>query len=99
MMAATRSREECRASDKTPKLPVRRTRKVFRETSSTAEPTLRSAARFFSVAISKWAGAGIGLDYPKFAELVWGNAGVLCEWGVLDIDAWGMKRRAAEFMQ
>src|ERR1700722_8464461 len=98
MIAATRSNEECRASDKTPKLPVRRTRKVFRETSSTAEPTLSSAARFFSVAISKWAGAGIGLDYPKFPELVCGNA-ECCVWSVPGIHAWETKRRAAEFMQ
>lgn len=46
--AATRSRPECKASERTPKLPVRRTRKVFRQTSSSAEPTLRRAARFFS---------------------------------------------------
>src|SRR5580692_2296725 len=46
--AATRSRMECSASDKTPKLPVRTTRNIFSETSSIAEPTEASAARFFS---------------------------------------------------
>src|ERR1700732_4817043 len=48
MMAATRSSPECSASDSTPKLPVRSTRKVLSETSASAEPTLSSAARFFS---------------------------------------------------
>src|SRR6266403_210360 len=48
MMAATKSRPECRASEKTPKLPVRMTRKAFRETNNRAETTLSSAARFFS---------------------------------------------------
>src|SRR5882757_1675796 len=48
MMAATKSSPECRASDKTPKLPVRMTRKALRETNNRAETTLSSAARFFS---------------------------------------------------
>jgi hypothetical protein len=48
MIAATRSNPECSASLKTPKLPVRITKKDFNDTSSSAEPTLSSAARFFS---------------------------------------------------
>src|SRR5882724_3275727 len=48
MIAASRSRPECNASERTPKLPVRTTRNVLRETSRKAEPTLSSAARFFS---------------------------------------------------
>ena len=39
---------ECSASDKIPKLPVRKTRNAFSETSTIAEPTLSSAACFFS---------------------------------------------------
>src|SRR5215470_9638652 len=55
MIAATRSRPECRASLSTPKLPVRTTRKAFRETSKSAEPTLSAAARLFSrVATAGW---------------------------------------------
>ena len=48
MIAASKSRPECNASERTPKLPVRTTKNVFSETSSSAEPTLKSAARFFS---------------------------------------------------
>jgi len=47
-IAAIKSRPECSASLSTPRLPVRITRNDFRETSSIAEPTLSSAARFFS---------------------------------------------------
>ncbi len=52
IIAATKSRPECSASDSTPKLPVRSTKKVLRESSTTAEATLSSAARFFSFASS-----------------------------------------------
>ena len=48
MTAATKSRMECSASDKTPKLPVRTTRNIFSEISRTAEPTEASAAMRFS---------------------------------------------------
>ncbi len=48
MIAASRSRPECNASERTPKLPVRTTKNVLSETKSRAEPTLNSAARFFS---------------------------------------------------
>ena len=64
MIAATKSSEECSASDSTPKLPVRNTRKLFSDTSITAEPTLNSAARFFSLAISLCSETSIArLDY------------------------------------
>src|ERR1700747_3563900 len=67
MMAASKSKPECRASESTPRLPVRTTRKAFSETKSVAEPTLRSAARFFSRASSIGATISIeGLDYPRF---------------------------------
>src|ERR1700733_15185291 len=46
--AATRSRMECSASDKTPKLPVRTTRNTFSEISRTADPTEANAASRFS---------------------------------------------------
>src|SRR5216683_4212026 len=54
MIAASRSRPECNASERTPKLPVRTTKNVLRETNRRAEPTLRSAARFFSRPSSTW---------------------------------------------
>src|ERR1700723_3364725 len=67
--AATRSRMECSASDKTPKLPVRTTRNIFSETSSTAEPTEASAARFFSRVAPSSASEVIGGLYA--ATLIW----------------------------
>src|SRR4051812_20549459 len=48
IIAAIKSRPECNASESTPRLPVRITRNAFRHTSSSAEPTLSNAARFFS---------------------------------------------------
>jgi len=51
--AATRSSEECSASERTPRLPVLRTRNVLREQHH-AEPTLKSAARRFSRLSSIW---------------------------------------------
>ncbi len=48
MIAAIRSSPECSASDNTPRLPVRSTKNAFSDTSTSAEPTLSSAARFFS---------------------------------------------------
>src|SRR5262249_55550799 len=54
MIAAMRSSPECNASDRTPKLPVRITKKAFSPTSSVADPTLSSAARFFSRVSSYW---------------------------------------------
>ncbi len=48
MTAARKSRPECIASDKMPKLPVRATRKILSESRRTAEPTDASAARRFS---------------------------------------------------
>src|ERR1700732_4186330 len=48
IIAATKSKPECSASDSTPKLPVRITRNVLSETSTSAEATLSNAARFFS---------------------------------------------------
>src|SRR5208283_1922071 len=77
MTAATRSRPEWRASERTPKLPVRRTRKVFRHTSRSAEPTLRRAARFFSwmSSCSRWE-KGMPQDYLKSMELAGFTCGV-----------------------
>src|SRR5216684_4608780 len=66
MMAAIKSKPECKASESTPRLPVLTTRKAFSETKSVAEPTLKSAARFFSRASI---GATISiaeLDYLRF---------------------------------
>src|SRR6266851_1129072 len=64
MIAASRSRPECNASERTPKLPVRTTKNVLRETNSRAEPTLSSAARFFSRPSSIWLIISIArLDY------------------------------------
>src|ERR1700674_2713199 len=48
MIAASTSSPECSASDSTPKLPVRNTRNAFSDTNNVAEPTLSSAALFFS---------------------------------------------------
>src|SRR5580765_165936 len=70
MMAATRSRPECSASDNTPKLPVRMTRKVLSETKTRAETTLSSAARFFSFTSSTTrVGITIRLDYRSLVAL------------------------------
>src|SRR6266478_6830419 len=64
MIAASRSRPECKASERTPKLPVRTTKNVLSETSSKAEPTLNSAARFFSRPSSiGWVATIARLDY------------------------------------
>src|SRR3989442_11810045 len=72
MIAASRSRPECNASERTPKLPVRTTKNAFNETSSNAEPTLRSAARFFSRPSSTWLIAPIArLDYLRFTSVRW----------------------------
>src|SRR6202453_2063769 len=58
MTAARKSSPECIASDKTPKLPVRATRKILRDSSRTAEPTdARAAIRFSRVAC--WAGSKV----------------------------------------
>src|ERR1700751_5184892 len=48
MTAATKSRIECKASDKMPRLPVRSTRNTFSDTNKTAEPTEARAANRFS---------------------------------------------------
>src|SRR5438270_14015372 len=69
IMAAIKSRPECNASDKTPRLPVRTTRKAFNATKSPAETTLRSAARFFSRASIGASISIAGLDYPRFCIL------------------------------
>src|SRR5712692_2060104 len=69
MMAASRSKPECNASERTPKLPVRTTKNVLSETNSNAEPTLRSAARFFSRPSSTWLIISIArLDYLNSPE-------------------------------
>ena len=57
MMAAIKSSPECNASDSTPKLPVRMVRKIFSESRTIAEPTLSSAACFFSR--TPWPSGGI----------------------------------------
>ncbi len=67
MIAASRSRAECSASERTPKLPVLTTKNVLRETSKRAEPTLRRAARFFSRPSSiGYVGTMARLDYLIF---------------------------------
>src|SRR5437879_10656073 len=72
MIAASKSRLECSASESTPKLPVRTTKNVLRETNSSAEPTLKSAARFFSRPSSIWLIAAIArLDYLRFKFVRW----------------------------
>src|ERR1700694_2157395 len=72
MIAASKSRPECSASERTPKLPVRTTKNVLRETNSRAEPTLNSAARFFSRPSSTWLIATIArLDYLRFRFVRW----------------------------
>src|SRR5262245_47739706 len=72
IIAATKSNPECSASESTPRLPVLTTRKVFSETRIAAEPTLRSAARFFSRASSIGATISIaGLDYLRFYVFLW----------------------------
>ncbi len=48
MIAATRSRMECSASDRIPRLPVATARNTFRQTSTTAENTEPRAAMRFS---------------------------------------------------
>src|SRR5713101_831399 len=69
MIAASKSRPECNASERTPKLPVRTTKNVLSETNSNAEPTLRSAARFFSRPSSTWLITSIArLDYLTSPE-------------------------------
>src|SRR5258708_29137546 len=52
MIAATKSRLECSASESTPRLPVRMVRNTFSDTSATADTTDHSAALFFSRAPS-----------------------------------------------
>ena len=47
MTAATRSRLECSASERIPRLPVTAARNTFSDTSTTAEPTEPSAASCF----------------------------------------------------
>src|SRR5215467_5298397 len=69
MMAAIRSRPECKASERTPRLPVLTTRKVFNETRSVAEPTLKSAARFFSRA--SWIGATISIAGSRLPQILY----------------------------
>jgi len=71
MIAASRSRPECNASERTPKLPVLTTKNVLRETSRRAEPTLRRAARFFSRPSSiGYVGTMARLDYLIFRILL-----------------------------
>src|SRR5215470_4492401 len=66
IMAAIKSKPECKASESTPKLPVRTTRKVLRDTRRTADPTLKRAAFFFFRPSSIWANASIArLDYLR----------------------------------
>src|SRR5580692_1442936 len=60
MTAATKSKVECKASDKMPKLPVRSTRNTLSDTSSTAEPTEASAANRFSRDARSRGSKGIG---------------------------------------
>src|ERR1051325_489989 len=79
MMAAIKSRPECKASESTPKLPVLTTRKPFRETRSRAEPTLKSAARFFSRTSTGATISIAGLDYLRFCVLP-GLQGKLAKW-------------------
>src|SRR5712664_4238698 len=82
MIAASKSSPECNASDRTPKLPVRTTKNVLRETSSRAEPTLKSAARFFSLPSPERAVLPISylvqLRYLKLVFLVH-RAALACE--------------------
>src|ERR1700730_18060383 len=110
MIAATRSSPECSASDSTPKLSVRITRKVLSETSTSAEATLSSAARFFSFTSSTRAVITVRLDYrtrPPFAHLqgevgadVNLSAGAGCLENAPDQELLlGRKRSTAEFMQ
>src|ERR1700758_2585768 len=62
MIAATKSRIECNASDKMPRLPVRSTRNTFSDTNKTAEPTeARAANRFSRVAPARGSKAIGGL--------------------------------------
>src|ERR1700733_6583936 len=60
MTAATRSRLECSASDKTPKLPVTAVKNILRETSTSAAPIDASAAICF---------AELGLDSEMAVSL------------------------------
>src|ERR1700733_9543285 len=69
MTAATKSRIECSASDKTPKLPVRTTRNIFSEMSRTAEPTEASAASRFSWEARSSASKAIGGLYA--VSVIW----------------------------
>jgi hypothetical protein len=61
MTAATKSRIECSASDKIPKLPVSAAKKTFNVTSTTADPIDPSAAKRFSREACSWS-AGTGTD-------------------------------------
>src|ERR1700740_2579724 len=62
MTAATKSRIECKASDKMPRLPLRSTRNTFSDTNKTAEPTeARAANRFSRVAPARGSKAIGGL--------------------------------------
>src|SRR4029077_18393188 len=75
IMAATRSSEECSASERTPRLPVLTTRNVLRETNTTAEPTLKSAALLFSRLSSTWGVViTVRLDYLNFTQFPECNA-------------------------
>src|SRR6266404_3099113 len=79
MTAATRSRPECSASERMPRLSVRMTRKVFRQRRRAAEPMLNRAARFFSwMAVCRPWGRTMNQDYNMWREdAERGEAGVL----------------------
>src|ERR1700733_10831972 len=85
MIAAMRSRLECRASESTPRLPVKWLRKIFSDKRTIAEPTEPSAAICFAdvaldVAISVAPEAAFDfLDYTMSAgtRQPCGVAGVL----------------------
>ena len=66
MTAATRSRPECSASDKTPKLPVRRTRNAFSDTQhdGRADAQQRRALLFAHFDLAR-ASTMSSLDYLK----------------------------------
>jgi hypothetical protein len=60
MIAAMRSKVECRASESTPRLPVDAARKVFSDKRTMAEPTEASAAICFEDVM--W---GVEISVPR----------------------------------
>src|SRR5271168_2248594 len=79
MRAARKSRPECIASDKMPKLPVRATRKILSESRTTAEPTDASAARRFSREAC-WAGSKVIRQIIRRDVRLLGQRGSVNQW-------------------